>query len=46
MIVGVIVGTYSSVYVASPVSIALRVSRDDVLPPADDDDRPADGAVV
>ena len=46
LIVGVIVGTYSSVYVASPVSIALRVSRDDVLPPADDDDRPADGAVV
>lgn len=46
LIVGVIVGTYSSVYVASPVSIALGVSRDDVLPPADDGDRPADGAVV
>ena len=46
LIVGVVVGTYSSVYVASPVSIALGVSREDVMPPSDDDDRPADGAVV
>ncbi|WP_348675723.1 protein translocase subunit SecF [uncultured Abyssibacter sp.] len=46
LIVGVVVGTYSSVYVASPVSIALGVSRDDVMPPTDDGDRPSDGAVV
>lgn len=46
LIVGVVVGTYSSVYIASPISLLLGIKRDDVMPPADDSDRPADGAVV
>jgi len=32
LIVGVIVGTYSSIYVASPVTIALGISRHDLMP--------------
>ena len=32
LIIGVIVGTYSSIYVASPVTIALGVSRQDLMP--------------
>jgi preprotein translocase subunit SecF len=32
LIVGVIVGTYSSIYVASPVTLALGVSRQDLMP--------------
>lgn len=32
LIVGIVVGTYSSIYVASPVALALGVSRKDLLP--------------
>jgi preprotein translocase subunit SecF len=32
LIVGVIVGTYSSIYVASPVTLVLGVSREDLMP--------------
>jgi len=32
LIFGVVVGTYSSVYVASPVTLALGVSRSDLMP--------------
>ncbi|NNE36976.1 MAG: protein translocase subunit SecF [Gammaproteobacteria bacterium] len=32
LIVGVIVGTYSSIYVASPVTLALGISRQDLMP--------------
>jgi len=32
LIVGIIIGTYSSIYVASPVTIALGVSRQDLMP--------------
>jgi len=32
LIVGVIVGTYSSIYVASLVTLALGVSRQDLMP--------------
>lgn len=32
LIVGVIIGTYSSVYVASPVTLVLGISRQDLLP--------------
>jgi len=39
LIVGIIVGTYSSVYVASPVAIALGVSRKDLLPVEKEGDR-------
>jgi preprotein translocase subunit SecF len=32
LIVGVVVGTYSSIYVASPITMALGVSRADLMP--------------
>lgn len=38
LIVGVVVGTYSSVYVASAAALALGVSRDDLLPPEKDEE--------
>ncbi len=37
MIVGVIIGTYSSVFIASPAVYSLGVSREDLLPPEKDD---------
>ncbi|MDZ7841537.1 MAG: protein translocase subunit SecF [Gammaproteobacteria bacterium] len=33
LIVGVIVGTYSSIYTASPVVLSLGVSKEDLIPP-------------
>ena len=36
LIVGVVVGTYSSIYTASATALALDVSAQDLLPPADD----------
>ena len=33
LIVGVIVATYSSIYVSTSLAVALGVSRDDLLPP-------------
>jgi preprotein translocase subunit SecF len=36
LIVGVIVGTYSSIYMASVTAIYLKVSAKDLLPPAED----------
>jgi preprotein translocase subunit SecF len=32
LIIGIVVGTYSSIYVASPVSLALGVSKSDLAP--------------
>lgn len=32
LIIGVMVGTYSSIYVASPVTLALGVSKEDLMP--------------
>ena len=32
LIIGVLVGTYSSIYVASPVTLALGVSKEDLMP--------------
>jgi len=32
LIVGVLIGTYSSIYVASPVTLALGVSKQDLMP--------------
>ena len=32
LIVGIVVGTYSSIFVASTSTLALGVSRDDLLP--------------
>lgn len=33
MIVGVLVGTYSSLFIATPVTLALGITREDMLPP-------------
>ncbi len=33
LIIGVLIGTYSSIYVASPVALALGVSKADMMPP-------------
>ncbi|MBE0494224.1 MAG: protein translocase subunit SecF [Thiomicrospira sp.] len=38
LIIGVIVGTYSSVYVASNVALMLGVSKQDLMPPVKADD--------
>lgn len=44
LIVGIVVGTYSSIYIASPITLALGVSRKDLLPVEKEgaavDDRP------
>ena len=32
LIVGIIVGTYSSIYIATPTVLALGISRQDMLP--------------
>jgi len=32
LIVGIVVGTYSSIYIASPVTLALGISREDLMP--------------
>ncbi|AZS50787.1 protein translocase subunit SecF [Entomomonas moraniae] len=34
MLIGVVVGTYSSIYIAGPVLVWLKLSREDLLPPA------------
>jgi preprotein translocase subunit SecF len=48
MIVGVIVATYSSIYISTGLAVALGISREDLLPPKDDGThtRRDDGAVV
>jgi preprotein translocase subunit SecF len=38
LLVGIIVGTYSSIYVAANVMLLLGVSRDDLIPPPKEDD--------
>lgn len=37
MLVGITIGTYSSIYVASTSLIAMGVTRDSLLPPAKDE---------
>lgn len=34
MLIGVVVGTYSSIYIAGPVLVWLKLVREDLLPPA------------
>lgn len=51
MIVGVIVATYSSIYISSGVTVLLKLKREDLVPPEDHakvkgGDRDSDGAVV
>ncbi|MEO0424414.1 MAG: protein translocase subunit SecF [Pseudomonadota bacterium] len=38
LIVGVVLGTYSSIYVASSAALALKVTAVDLLPPKDEED--------
>lgn len=38
LIVGVIVATYSSIYVSTSLAVALGVSREDLLPPKEDEE--------
>ncbi len=38
LIVGIVVGTYSSIYIASTTALMLDVTAQDLLPPADDPD--------
>lgn len=33
MIIGVLIGTYSSLFIATPVTLALGITREDMLPP-------------
>ena len=33
LMVGILVGTYSSIYIATPVTLALGITREDMLPP-------------
>lgn len=37
LIIGIVVGTYSSIYVASPAALALGVSKQDLIPPQKED---------
>jgi preprotein translocase subunit SecF len=32
LIIGILIGTYSSIYIASPVTLALGVSKQDLMP--------------
>ncbi|WP_396588545.1 protein translocase subunit SecF [Bermanella sp. R86510] len=36
--IGVVVGTYSSVYVASNILLSMHISREDLLPPEEEED--------
>ena len=47
MIIGVVVGTYSSIYVASSSLLMMGITREALLPPEKEDDgREEDGSVV
>ncbi len=47
MIIGVVVGTYSSIYVASSSLIMMGITREALLPPEKEDDgREEDGSIV
>lgn len=38
LLLGIIVGTYSSIYIASNTILAMGISKEDLLPPVKDDD--------
>ncbi|MEH8020502.1 MULTISPECIES: protein translocase subunit SecF [Rheinheimera] len=46
LLFGVIVGTYSSIYIASAIAAILGISRDDMLPATVIEDVKSDGAVL
>ncbi|HET7314687.1 hypothetical protein [Salinisphaera sp.] len=37
MIVGILVGTYSSIFIASPIALALKLTAHDLFPPKEED---------
>ncbi|MBT7306852.1 MAG: protein translocase subunit SecF, partial [Gammaproteobacteria bacterium] len=45
LIVGVLVGTYSSIYVASSTILALGVSKEDLMPPQKEGEEQPDSVV-
>ena len=46
LFVGIIIGTYSSIYIASSTILALGVSKTDLMPPEKDTDVNEDGSQV
>ncbi len=48
LLIGVLIGTYSSIYVASAAILAMGVSKADLMPPQKDEDENAnpDGSQV
>jgi len=48
LLLGIIIGTYSSIYIASNTILAMGISKEDLLPPVKDDDENAnpDGSQV
>lgn len=38
LLIGVLVGTYSSIYVASNTLLAMRITKEDLMPPVDKED--------
>ncbi|HAU06222.1 MAG TPA: protein translocase subunit SecF, partial [Gammaproteobacteria bacterium] len=46
LFVGIIIGTYSSIYIASSTILALGVSKADLMPPEKDSDVNEDGSQV
>lgn len=48
LMLGIIIGTYSSVYIASNTILAMGISKEDLLPPVKDDDESvnSDGSQV
>jgi len=45
LIVGVVVGTYSSIYVASNTILALGISKEDLMPPQKEGEEQPDSVV-
>jgi preprotein translocase subunit SecF len=48
LLFGIVIGTYSSIYIASNTILAMGVSKEDLLPPVKEDDENvnADGSQV
>lgn len=38
LLIGIVVGTYSSIYVASSLALSLKVSKEDLFPPKEEED--------
>ena len=47
LLIGILIGTYSSIYIASNTILAMGISKADLMPPEkDDEDVNEDGSVV